>query len=527
MRLAERARARPLHSIWPVVLALSLFALLTTRFVHDYFLVDDPLLLRQQCMRPEALRSVWTSSYFAPDLYRPLTAATLCLDYERAHANPTPYYVTNALLMLGASVSLGLLARALFGPGPASWLAASFYLVFPVCVRTTSWIYGRGEHLVVLFSCLALALWLRYLDSGRRLLLIPFSVLLSAALLSKETALFVALPAAFLLFFRQGRTPVTRSLLYQLLYPLVALAAPPALYLLIRNALGIPARLPVRFFPAAPGEELSTLATGLPVQSLRGTGSLILSLKWPEGAGLATATQDFRVPLLAGVLLLGATALLAVRSCRRMDSALLPSRRVHEVLSFSAIWIVCLSYPVYVGDLHEHYTMAPTAGWIFLVVIAVLSIRGAWRHGVIAAFLLYWAFLAWWRIDMSRAKSATELSLTRKVVASVTAPEQSVALFANFHPRGNPFLSLYSPADSLLFGLGRPVPYILYVEGWPQSSGARERQALAEKLGGILKGRGRWDVVVLRFDEQTLDVATEKLTATRAGEDLPVTLSPP
>ena len=138
MWLAERAWASPLRSLWPVVLALSLFALLTTRFVHNYFLVDDPLLIRQQCIRPEALRKVWTSWYFAPDLYRPLTATTLCANYEGAHANPTPYYVTNVLLMLGASISLGLLARALFGPGPASWLAASLYLVFPTCARTTS-----------------------------------------------------------------------------------------------------------------------------------------------------------------------------------------------------------------------------------------------------------------------------------------------------------------------------------------------------------------------------------------------------
>jgi hypothetical protein len=520
---APAPRRRVLPAALPVFVALPLFLFLTTRFVGNYFLVDDPLLLRQQCERPEPFRHVWTSAYFAPDLYRPLTAATLCFDHARAHLDPSPYYVTNALLMAAASAAVGLLARALLGPGPPAWTAAALYLLFPTCIRTTSWIYGRGEHLFVLLSCLALALWVRFLDGGRRRLLLLFSLLLFAALLSKEVALFTIPSAAFLLARRRRMLGDARSLVH----PLGALVIPAGLYFLIRQGLGIPARFPGAVSLRAFGQELLTLLTELPVQSLRGQGSLVLTLRWPTAGAVASRTYDFLPALLAGLVLLGATAALAIRAQGRGDGAAPPDARRREALAFAAVWILSLSYPVLVGDLHEHYTMAPAAGWVLILTTALCRIGKPARLALTIGFLLHEAFLSSWRLDMSRAKSATELHLTRRIAAPLRAPERSVVVLANFHPRGNPFLSLYSPIDSLFLAVGHPLPRVFTVEGWPLSPGAPERTALVRAVEGAIRGDGPWDFVIHRFDEAALDVSTERFDARRPLPDDPLVIGPP
>lgn len=524
MTTAPAPRGLAFSTALPVLVAIPLFLFLTTRFVGNYFLVDDPLLLRQQCERPEPFRRVWTSAYFAQDLYRPLTATTLCFDHARAGLDPAPYYVTNALLLAAASAAVGLLARALLGPGPPAWTAAALYLLFPTCIRTTSWIYGRGEHLFVLLSCLALTLWVRFLDGGRRRLLLGFSLLLFAALLSKEVALFAVLPAAFLLARRRRSFGDARALVY----PLGALVIPAGLYFFVRQALGIPARFPDVVSLRAFGQELLTLLTGLPVQSLRGQGSLALTLRWPAAGGVASRTYDFLPALAAGLVLLGVTAALAIRARRgRGNGAAPPEARRRETLAFSAVWILGLSYPVLVGDLHEHYTMAPAAGWVLVLTTAICGIGQPARLVVTIGFLLHGAFLSSWRVDMSRAKSATELHLTRRIAAPLRSPERSIVVLANFHPHGNPFLSLYSPVDSLFLALGHPLPRVFTVEEWPRSPGAAERAALMRAVEGAIRGDGPWEFVIHRFDEATLDVSTERFESSRRAPGAALAIPPP
>jgi hypothetical protein len=176
---------------------------LNNDFVYDdfAFIHANPLVNTRIPNVPAApWFRTWTEPYWpkamsSDTLYRPLTTlsfrvnAMLCGDPLRAR----PFRVVNLALHALTSVGVVLLAWRLTSSATAGWLAGMLFATHPVHTEAVVPIYGRGDLLVGCFAVWLVVLHLRPPVEGRRSArrVVLCSVLLLAALMSKEHAIFV------------------------------------------------------------------------------------------------------------------------------------------------------------------------------------------------------------------------------------------------------------------------------------------------------------------------------------------------
>jgi len=140
------------------------------------------------------------------DFFRPIVSVSFAIDRWLAGLHPWPYGLTNLALAAGCAAGVAAMGRSL-GLSRGASLAASALWAFNWhgINMAVVWISGRTELMVVLFSALAAAAFLR-----NRPLLVGLLVLL--AMLSKEEALL--LPLVFTSWYvverwvERHRTPV-------------------------------------------------------------------------------------------------------------------------------------------------------------------------------------------------------------------------------------------------------------------------------------------------------------------------------
>ena len=124
-------------------------------------------------------------------MYRPLTQATLALNYAAGKYSPPGYHLVNVLLHLLCACVVFQLIRALCGSFAGGALAALLFAVHPIHSQAVNYISARAEILAGLGSLLALVFVIRRASTSSAA--IPFGL----ALLAKSTA-SVALPIVML-----------------------------------------------------------------------------------------------------------------------------------------------------------------------------------------------------------------------------------------------------------------------------------------------------------------------------------------
>lgn len=157
------------------------------------FTLDDELyILRNPQVTQHSLRLLFSPNA-ASNVFRPVTFATLALNWMAAGYKPLGYHLLNLLLhaavvLLVFFVLRNILEATAFGE-LASFAAALLFAVHPIHTEAVSSIVGRSELLAAGFL---LAAWLLHLHDRYVLALLAFAL----ALLSKESA--VGLPALVL-----------------------------------------------------------------------------------------------------------------------------------------------------------------------------------------------------------------------------------------------------------------------------------------------------------------------------------------
>lgn len=199
-------------------LVLLFFALIATiRFstaLTGWFIFDDPRALFYST-RP--LTEIFFSRMYASSYYTPLLALTLRPDALIFGLNPVMYHVHNAVLVIGVSWALYLIARRR-APDMFTAVAAGFVvLLSPPVLVSVFWITLRQYLYSVLFALIAVHLHLRRVAAPRPHLIETVATLLACELsfLGKEQ--FMTLPAVLFL--------LTPGALYQrlrLTYPYFA-----------------------------------------------------------------------------------------------------------------------------------------------------------------------------------------------------------------------------------------------------------------------------------------------------------------
>jgi len=149
------------------------------------FTMDDELyILRNPQVTQHSIRLLFAANP-ASNVFRPVTFASLALNWVAAGYKPFGYHLVNLLLHAAAVVLLLLALRrvldGLANHGLISFAAALLFAVHPIHTEAVSSVVGRSELLAAAFL---FAAWLSHLNDQYILALLSFAV----ALLSKESA---------------------------------------------------------------------------------------------------------------------------------------------------------------------------------------------------------------------------------------------------------------------------------------------------------------------------------------------------
>lgn len=178
-------------------------SLIEVFFSQSVLTIDDSTLMQHLSTHKmqfhEIFNSGWQKKYF-----RPFIDFSYLVDQRLWGDSPFGFRTTNVLVHSLNVVFLYFTARALLkfkkGGDEASFLAAILFAVHPIAVESVAWISGRSDSMATLWSILAILFYLLAKDR-HRLYLIPSSLFVFLAILSKEVAIAVPLVIGLFEFF--------------------------------------------------------------------------------------------------------------------------------------------------------------------------------------------------------------------------------------------------------------------------------------------------------------------------------------
>ena len=168
-----------------VGLLLAAVALVYCNTLVNQFAMDDELyIMRNVQVTDPSLHRLLSLSQFS-NVFRPVTFATLALNWALSGAEPLGYHLLNLILHAGVTWLLYILLQGLLGYSPegktVAFVAALLYAVHPIHTEAVTWAVGRAELLAAGFL---FAGWILHLRDRPIESLACFAL----AMLSKESA---------------------------------------------------------------------------------------------------------------------------------------------------------------------------------------------------------------------------------------------------------------------------------------------------------------------------------------------------
>jgi tetratricopeptide (TPR) repeat protein len=152
--------------------------------LNNFSLDDELYIFRNPAVASHSLKGLFEPTK-SNNIFRPVTFATLALNWAAGGAHPFGYHLFNVLLNAGVALLLYLVLRKLLEAVPrgttVAFAASLLFAVHPIHTEAVASIVGRSELLAVGFL---LAAWLLHLHDQYILSLVCFVL----ALLSKESA---------------------------------------------------------------------------------------------------------------------------------------------------------------------------------------------------------------------------------------------------------------------------------------------------------------------------------------------------
>lgn len=168
-----------------IALLLAVVLLVYGNTLRNEFTQDDGLyVFNNPQVTHTSLRQLFEPNKFS-NVFRPVTFATLALNWKVSGAQPFAYHLVNILLHAGVTLLLYFLLLELLGSSPhaKSWalVAACLFAVHPLHTEAVASIVGRSELLAAGFL---IAAWILHLQDRE----VPALICFLLALLSKESA---------------------------------------------------------------------------------------------------------------------------------------------------------------------------------------------------------------------------------------------------------------------------------------------------------------------------------------------------
>jgi tetratricopeptide (TPR) repeat protein len=137
--------------------------------------------------------------------YRPILTLSFMLDAQISGQYPFFYHLSNVLYHLTASLLFYLFLKKLKIEEKVSFLLALIFLVHPVLTQAVSWIPGRNDSLLTIFTLATFIFLIEYLEKRKITNLIFYFLFFFLSLFTKESAILIPLFSIFfiLLFYKE------------------------------------------------------------------------------------------------------------------------------------------------------------------------------------------------------------------------------------------------------------------------------------------------------------------------------------
>ncbi len=178
---------------------------------NDYNLDDELVTMNHRFTSKglSAINDIFTSPYYEDEMgykyeYRPIVHASFALEHELFGESPMVSHLVNLLLYALTIIVLFLVLQALLNTQGLMFviLTSLLFAAHPIHTEVVASIKNRDELLVLFFGLLSLWSAIKFIDRKNFLFLLPYVGLFLLAMLSKRSALALAIiiPSALVLF---------------------------------------------------------------------------------------------------------------------------------------------------------------------------------------------------------------------------------------------------------------------------------------------------------------------------------------
>lgn len=204
----------------------------------DYSYLDDNLIVFQEYQKINSVSNIpsaFTGGYLYDTYYRPMVMISFIVDTAIAGQSPAMYHLTNLVLHLMVCFLVYVLLKKLTGEDFLSLILALIFSIHPVNLNAVSWIAGRNDLLLTLFTLLSFLFFIKYSGENKNRFLLLSSFFYLLAMFSKETA--VLIPIVILFYYLLVNNFKIRSVINRTLLIVFVFALPAIIYLVLRFVL--------------------------------------------------------------------------------------------------------------------------------------------------------------------------------------------------------------------------------------------------------------------------------------------------
>lgn len=198
----EPANIKNQHLLIIFIICILAIVIYANSLNYPFILDDEVLVVKNYLIRswkfiPQIFQTDLTLSVSREaNFYRPLQTISYLLDYQVWQLDVFGYHFTNVLLFIINGILVYFLIQILSKDVILSFFSALFFVTHPIYCEAVTYIAGRADILMAVFSISSLILFIKYSNSkGNEKYILYLGSLLSfgLALLSKELALMLPL----------------------------------------------------------------------------------------------------------------------------------------------------------------------------------------------------------------------------------------------------------------------------------------------------------------------------------------------
>jgi len=221
---------------YPQILIVGLILLVYSQnLLFDFNYVDDNLIVFDEYEKISSLSKIpssFVSGYLFDNYYRPMVMVSFIIDTAIAGQSSMMYHLTNIILHIIVSLFLFQILVKLGIKKNVSLLATLIFAIHPLNVSAISWIVGRNDLLLAVFSVTSIILYMKFKETKKKVYLFLSLTAYFLAMLSKEAGILI--PAVIFLY-ELFIIAEDYKLKPNKLYPLFYFVLPALIYLALRH----------------------------------------------------------------------------------------------------------------------------------------------------------------------------------------------------------------------------------------------------------------------------------------------------